>query len=116
MAEKLLNIFLAIGRFGDTICIPQLFDINHIQKGEATMAKKVTNGSTKTSSTFKPADVVSKLSAAVSKKTAPSCDALKAEIGQKAKEIWEKKGRQQGKDVENWVEAESIIKKKYGIR
>ena len=49
-------------------------------------------------------------------KSVPSGDALKAEIGNKAREIWEKKGRPQGRDTENWVEAESIIKKKYGIK
>ena len=72
------------------------------------MAKKMDSW-LKTNSTSKSSDTSS------SKKSAPTGDALKAEISQKAKEIWEKKGRPNGKDVENWVEAEKIIKKKYGI-
>ena len=72
------------------------------------MAKKM-DPWLKTNSTAKPSDISS------SKKCAPCGDALKAEIGQKAKEIWEKKGRPNGRDTENWVEAEKIIKKKYGI-
>jgi len=72
------------------------------------MAKKMDSW-LKTNSTSKSSDTSS------SRKSAPSGDALKAEIGQKAKEIWEKKGRPNGRDTENWVEAEKIIKKKYGI-
>ena len=72
------------------------------------MAKKMDSW-LKTNSTSKSSDTSS------SRKPAPSGDALKAEIGQKAKEIWEKKGRPNGRDTENWVEAEKIIKKKYGI-
>ena len=60
--------------------------------------------------------VKSTVSAAKKSMAVPSGDALKAEIGNKAREIWEKKGRPQGRDTENWVEAESIIKKKYGIK
>jgi hypothetical protein len=62
------------------------------------------------------AAVKSTVSAAKKSMSTPSCDCLRAEIGQKAKEIWEKKGRPNGKDTENWVEAENIIKKKYGIK
>jgi hypothetical protein len=31
-------------------------------------------------------------------------------IQQKAKELWEKKGRVQGKDLEIWLEAEKLVK------
>lgn len=72
------------------------------------MAKKMDSW-LKTNSSSKSTDTSSK-------KCAPCGDALKAEICQKAKDIWEKKGRPNGKDMENWVEAESIIKKKYGIK
>ncbi|MDD5216585.1 MAG: DUF2934 domain-containing protein [Candidatus Omnitrophica bacterium] len=33
-----------------------------------------------------------------------------ARIQKKAKELWEKKGRVQGKDLENWLEAERLVK------
>jgi hypothetical protein len=46
----------------------------------------------------------------------PSGDALKAEIRKTAEQVWEKKGRPNGKDLENWNEAEAIVKKKYGIK
>ncbi|MFA6609214.1 MAG: DUF2934 domain-containing protein [Candidatus Paceibacterota bacterium] len=35
---------------------------------------------------------------------------LTARIQQKAKQIWEQKGRVSGKDLENWVEAEKLVK------
>lgn len=35
---------------------------------------------------------------------------LTARIQQKAREIWEKKGRVQGKDLEIWLEAEKLVK------
>lgn len=35
---------------------------------------------------------------------------LQSRIEKKAKEIWEKKGRTQGKDLENWLEAEKLVK------
>ena len=40
---------------------------------------------------------------------APNRD-LTGEIRAKASELWEKKGRAPGKDVENWLEAERIVK------
>jgi hypothetical protein len=82
------------------------------------MAKSINNKSSKLDSIVTPikAAVKSTYSAAKKSMAVPSCDCLKAEIGQKAKEIWEKKGRPNGKDLENWVEAESVIKKKYGIK
>jgi hypothetical protein len=46
----------------------------------------------------------------------PIGEALTAEIRKMAVQVWEKKGRPNGKDVENWNEAETIIKKKYGIK
>ena len=33
------------------------------------------------------------------------------QIKGKAKELWEKKGRVQGKDLEIWLEAEKLIRK-----
>lgn len=39
-------------------------------------------------------------------------EALTNAIKAKAQEIWEKKGRQAGKDLENWLEAERIVKGK----
>ncbi len=47
---------------------------------------------------------------------APTGEALTAEIRKTAVQVWEKKGRPNGKDVENWNEAEAIVKKKYGIK
>lgn len=35
---------------------------------------------------------------------------LTTRIQKKAKEIWEKKGRAPGKDLENWLEAERLVK------
>ena len=35
---------------------------------------------------------------------------LTARIQKKAKEIWEKKGYAQGQDLENWLEAEKLVK------
>lgn len=35
---------------------------------------------------------------------------VNARIQKKAKEIWERKGRAQGKDLENWLEAEKLVK------
>ena len=35
---------------------------------------------------------------------------LNACISKKAKEIWERKGRVQGQDVQNWLEAEKLVK------
>jgi hypothetical protein len=46
----------------------------------------------------------------------PTGEALMAEIRKTAQEVWERKGRPNGKDMENWVEAETIVKKKYGIK
>jgi len=39
-------------------------------------------------------------------------DQLTAEIRKKAQELYEKSGRKAGHDLENWLEAERIIKKK----
>jgi hypothetical protein len=84
------------------------------------MAKSTNNNksSSKLDSIVTPIKAAVKSTYSATKKSCavPSCDCLKAEIGQKAKEIWEKKGRPNGKDMENWVEAENIIKKKYGIK
>lgn len=46
----------------------------------------------------------------------PTGEALTAEIRKMAEQVWEKKGRPQGRDTENWVEAEKIVKAKYGIK
>jgi hypothetical protein len=35
---------------------------------------------------------------------------LTERIRRKAREIWEKKGRTQGKDLEYWLEAEKLVK------
>ena len=47
-----------------------------------------------------------------SKTSTPKCSAteLNERIKCKAKEIWEKKGRVQGKDLEIWLEAERLVK------
>ncbi len=37
---------------------------------------------------------------------------LNNEIRKKAQELWEKSGRKSGRDLENWVKAERIIKSK----
>ena len=39
-----------------------------------------------------------------------SKEELNARIQQKAKELWEKKGRVQNKDLEIWLEAERLVK------
>ncbi|HOW58606.1 MAG TPA: DUF2934 domain-containing protein [Candidatus Omnitrophota bacterium] len=46
------------------------------------------------------------------KTSTPKCsDAeMTARIQKKAKELWEKKGRVQGKDLEIWLEAEKLVK------
>ncbi len=36
---------------------------------------------------------------------------LTERIKEKAKELWEKKGRVQGQDLEIWLEAEKLVKK-----
>ncbi|OQA56792.1 MAG: hypothetical protein BWY42_00825 [Candidatus Omnitrophica bacterium ADurb.Bin277] len=36
---------------------------------------------------------------------------LTERIREKAKELWEKKGRVQGQDLEIWLEAERLVKK-----
>ncbi|MEI7752002.1 MAG: DUF2934 domain-containing protein [Candidatus Omnitrophota bacterium] len=36
---------------------------------------------------------------------------LTEKIKEKAKELWEKKGRVQGQDQEIWLEAEKLVKK-----
>ena len=36
---------------------------------------------------------------------------LTGQIKEKAKELWEKKGRVQGKDLEIWLEAEKLVRK-----
>ncbi len=33
-----------------------------------------------------------------------------ARVQKKAKELWERNGRAQGKDLENWLEAEKLVK------
>jgi len=44
----------------------------------------------------------------------PACNLSSAEVTartqKKAKELWEKKGRVQGKDLEIWLEAEKLVK------
>lgn len=47
-----------------------------------------------------------------SKTSAPklSKEELNARIQQKAKEIWEKRGRVQNQDLEIWLEAERLVK------
>jgi hypothetical protein len=40
---------------------------------------------------------------------------LRPLIEKLAYELWEKKGRKNGQDVENWVEAEKIIRQKLGV-
>jgi len=37
-------------------------------------------------------------------------DQLNAEIKKKAQELYEKRGRRPGNDLENWLEAERIVK------
>ena len=37
-----------------------------------------------------------------------------AQIAQRAREIWERKGRPQGQDVQNWREAEEELKRDMG--
>ncbi len=39
-----------------------------------------------------------------------SKEELNAKIQAKAREIWERKGRVQGKDLEIWLEAEKLVK------
>ena len=48
-----------------------------------------------------------------SKTSAPklSKEELNARIQKKAKELWEKKGCVQNKDLEIWLEAEKLVKK-----
>lgn len=42
-----------------------------------------------------------------------SQEKLTAEIRKKAQELYEKSGRKPGRDMENWLEAERIVKKAY---
>ncbi len=51
-------------------------------------------------------------SSVCSKPTASKSSAadLKCCIEKKARELWEKKGRVQGKDLEIWLEAEKMVK------
>ena len=48
------------------------------------------------------------------KKTESSCSSaqLTEAIKKKAQELYEKSGRKTGKDLENWLEAEKIVKSK----
>jgi hypothetical protein len=39
-----------------------------------------------------------------------SCKNMEGQIRSKARELWEQKGRVQGKDLEIWLEAERIVK------
>jgi len=39
-----------------------------------------------------------------------SKEELNARIQKKAKELWQQKGCAQGKDLENWLEAERLVK------
>lgn len=45
-------------------------------------------------------------------KTKPDEDTLHEMIKKKAYEIYEKRGREHGKDLDDWLEAESIVKGK----
>jgi hypothetical protein len=41
---------------------------------------------------------------------------LEAEIEKMAQELYEKSGRIEGRDLENWLEAEKIIMKRYASK
>ena len=45
-------------------------------------------------------------------KNRESCQDMTEQIRSKARELWEQKGRVQGKDLDIWLEAERIIKKR----
>ncbi len=38
------------------------------------------------------------------------CEDVQSRIQKKAREIWEKRGRVQGKDLEIWLEAEKLVR------
>ena len=38
---------------------------------------------------------------------------ISALVGKKAQEIYEKSGRKPGNDLQNWLEAENIVKEKF---
>jgi hypothetical protein len=46
------------------------------------------------------------------KKTEANEQMIQAEIAKKAYELYEQSGRQNGKDVEHWLEAENLLKTK----
>lgn len=41
---------------------------------------------------------------------------IEEKIRAKAQELYEKRGRQDGHDIEDWVQAEKIIHEQYGIK
>jgi hypothetical protein len=48
------------------------------------------------------------------KKTATKDQQIQEEIAKKAYELYEESGRQDGRDVEHWLEAEQLLKPKRG--
>ncbi len=43
-------------------------------------------------------------------------DNLRNEIAEVARELYEKSGRIEGRDLENWLEAEKIVTKRYSLK
>jgi len=41
---------------------------------------------------------------------------LRAEIAKKAHELYEKSGRVEGRDLENWLEAERLVKRRLRLK
>jgi hypothetical protein len=70
-----------------------------------TMSKKTTTKSTR----LAPRSAAPRLSPAAQKRPIELLDGMWDQIAQKAYELWEERGRREGRDMEDWFDAEAVV-------